>query len=264
MPTKSFSALSTATPEQLWRALADVSRWSAWDEGVSHVALEGAFVTGARGVMSLHGQAPLDFVLTEVTPGVSFSNESRLGPVTVRFHHGLDALSGGTRVTHRVEVDGPGADGLLTTLAPGVERAVTALARLGSRETTRALGGVILYTRDVAKKAAFYEAAFGAEVQSRAPGNVYVQLKGSVPLGFTAESFGASAIPLAMQPSRADAPPPAMELMFVVADVREAFQRAVKAGAVPVVEPATKPWGQEVSYVRDDDGVLIELCSPWS
>ncbi|MCU0696313.1 MAG: SRPBCC family protein [Myxococcaceae bacterium] len=263
MPSKSFSALSTASTDALWSALADVSRWPSWDESIARASLEGPFVNGTRGALAPHGQPTLAFTLTEVTAGRSFTNEARVGPMTVRFHHTLERLSGGARVTHGVEVDGPGADALLERLAPAVEQALLSLARLGANDP-RTLGGLILYTRDVAKKVAFYEAAFGVEVLSRAPGHVYVQLAGAVPLGFTAESFAQTALPLAMHPSRADAPPPAMELMFVVADVAAAFQRAVKAGATPVVEPTTKPWGQEVSYVRDDDGVLVELCSPWA
>jgi lactoylglutathione lyase len=37
--------------------------------------------------------------------------------------------------------------------------------------------------------------------------------------------------------------------------------RAVAAGAAPVVEPAEKPWGQVVSYVRGLNGLRVELCS---
>ncbi|HEV7516808.1 MAG TPA: lyase, partial [Thermoanaerobaculia bacterium] len=40
------------------------------------------------------------------------------------------------------------------------------------------------------------------------------------------------------------------------------YARAVEAGAAPVSQPATKPWGQDVAYVRDLDGVLIEIASP--
>jgi hypothetical protein len=28
------------------------------------------------------------------------------------------------------------------------------------------------------------------------------------------------------------------------------------------VPPTVKPWGQTVSYVRDLDGFLVEICSP--
>ena len=38
-----------------------------------------------------------------------------------------------------------------------------------------------------------------------------------------------------------------------------AYARAVEAGAAPLAEPAVKPWGQTVAYVRDPDGVLVEL-----
>ncbi len=36
----------------------------------------------------------------------------------------------------------------------------------------------------------------------------------------------------------------------------------VDAGAIKVVKPAQKPWGQIVSYVRDNRGFLVEICNP--
>jgi uncharacterized glyoxalase superfamily protein PhnB len=44
--------------------------------------------------------------------------------------------------------------------------------------------------------------------------------------------------------------------------VRAAFDASLAAGAIAVVEPTDKPWGQTVSYVRDLNGFLVELCSP--
>ena len=38
--------------------------------------------------------------------------------------------------------------------------------------------------------------------------------------------------------------------------------RALKAGAASVTPPETKPWGQTVAYVRDNNGFLVELCTP--
>jgi uncharacterized glyoxalase superfamily protein PhnB len=38
--------------------------------------------------------------------------------------------------------------------------------------------------------------------------------------------------------------------------------RALAAGAANVSDPATKPWGQTVAYVRDQTGFLVELCTP--
>lgn len=259
---REFTAVSTATPEVLWPLYADVSRWKTWDEGVADVSLDGPFVTGTRGVLTLHGQAPLTFTLAEVTPGVSFVDETRVGPMTVRFRHTLRRLTCGTQVTHHVSVEGPGAAKLGAALE--VQRSVDALARIGSKATPVTLGGLILYTPDVSAKVAFYERAFGFRVATRAPQDVYVQLEGVVPLAFTAEHFVSTLLPIAPRPSRANEAPAAVEVMLVFADVAAAFARAVKAGAVALVEPVTKPWGQVVAYVRDPDGVLVELCTPWA
>jgi len=57
-------------------------------------------------------------------------------------------------------------------------------------------------------------------------------------------------------------PPLGFEIALLTADVAELFKRAVKAGAAPVSEPVTKPWGQTVAYVRDNNGFLVELCTP--
>jgi uncharacterized glyoxalase superfamily protein PhnB len=38
----------------------------------------------------------------------------------------------------------------------------------------------------------------------------------------------------------------------------------VEGGAEPVTPPQTKPWGQDVAYVRDPDGNLVEIASPVS
>lgn len=259
---KEFFAFSTATPETLWPHYADVTRWKSWDEAVERCSVDGPFVTGATGTLQLHGRPALTFTLTEVTPNVSFSDETKLGPMTVRFTHTLTRMTGGTKLTHRVTIEGKGAEELGAGMT--VQQSVDALARLGSKQATPKLGGVILYAPNLEKTVAFYEAAFGLEVANRAPGGVYVQLKGEVPLAFVAESFLSSALPVPVRPSRPGEAPAGFELMLVFGDVKAAYERAVKAGAVPVAPPVTKPWGQVVSYVRDVDGVLVELCSPWA
>jgi len=41
-----------------------------------------------------------------------------------------------------------------------------------------------------------------------------------------------------------------------------AIAQAVAAGAVLVTSADAKPWGQTLAYLRDLNGVLIELCTP--
>lgn len=40
-----------------------------------------------------------------------------------------------------------------------------------------------------------------------------------------------------------------------------AFDEVVSKGAVPVMAPATQPWGQRTCYAADPDGNLIEIGS---
>ena len=44
-------------------------------------------------------------------------------------------------------------------------------------------------------------------------------------------------------------------------EVDAAFRHAVGKGAVPVMEPATEPWGQRTCYIADPEGNLIEIGS---
>ncbi len=57
-------------------------------------------------------------------------------------------------------------------------------------------------------------------------------------------------------------PAPPLELGFVTDDVEAAYGRALDAGAHAVKAPEKKPWGQLVGYVRDNNGFLVEICSP--
>ena len=43
---------------------------------------------------------------------------------------------------------------------------------------------------------------------------------------------------------------------------QKAYDTAVAAGAKSVSKPEKKPWGQTVAYVRDNNGFLVELCTP--
>jgi catechol 2,3-dioxygenase-like lactoylglutathione lyase family enzyme len=125
------------------------------------------------------------------------------------------------------------------------------------------LGFVILYTPDVSAKMAFYEKAFGLARKYLAKDEVYGEMAGTIPLGFVQEAF-AESNGTGFAPSRPGGKPGAFEIGFVTDDVAAAFARAVDAGCAAVVEPVEKPWGQTIAYVRDDDGVLVEICTPWS
>lgn len=44
-------------------------------------------------------------------------------------------------------------------------------------------------------------------------------------------------------------------------EVDAAFARAVKNGAVPILDPELEPWGHRTCYIADPEGNLIEIGS---
>ena len=44
-------------------------------------------------------------------------------------------------------------------------------------------------------------------------------------------------------------------------DIDRDWAHAISAGAVVVKEPQAKPWGQTTGYLRDLDGIIVELCT---
>lgn len=122
------------------------------------------------------------------------------------------------------------------------------------------LGYIIVYSPDVPRAVAFYERAFGVPARFVHPSGQYAELEtGATALAFANETFTPSRD--AFEPNRADRRAAGAEIAFVVEDVETMFARALGAGAVQVVAPTVKPWGQTVAYVRDLDGFLVELCT---
>ena len=123
----------------------------------------------------------------------------------------------------------------------------------------------ILYVNDIEKSISFYEKAFGFTRKFIAPGNEYGELlTGETTLSFAAVSLGKKNLPAGFIESSANNKPFAIEIAFTTDNVEDTFNKAVKAGAIPVEKAKVKPWGQTVAYVKDIDGFLIEICTPVS
>lgn len=127
------------------------------------------------------------------------------------------------------------------------------------------LGYVILYVKDVAASLTFYEKAFGLSRRffNDDNGKAYGELEtGAARLAFASLAMAKEHLKRDIVAASPDKAPLGVEIALVTADVPGLYARAVKAGAAAVSEPATKPWGQTVAYLRDKDGHLVELCSP--
>ncbi len=127
------------------------------------------------------------------------------------------------------------------------------------------LGYVILYVKDVAASLAFYETAFGLTRRffHDDHGKAYGELDtGAARISFASLELARETLHRDVLTARDSQTPLGFEVALVTADVPALFTKAVSAGAIAIVEPATKPWGQTVSYVQDPDGNLVEICTP--
>lgn len=121
----------------------------------------------------------------------------------------------------------------------------------------------IFYVPDVQEAISFYEKAFGFQRKFIAPENEYGELN----TGDTTLSFCSIALAKTHFPDGFLEPDPAkkpfgVEVAFVTDDVATVYNNAVAAGARSLAGPEKKPWGQTVAYVRDNNGYLIEICTP--
>ena len=125
------------------------------------------------------------------------------------------------------------------------------------------LGYAILYVDDVATSVKAWEAAFGLELRFLHDSGEYAELvTGETTLSFAGREFGKTHFTDEATLASFDQAPARFELGLVTDDVPAAFARAVDAGMASIVEPAVKPWGQTVAWVKDGDGILVELATP--
>jgi lactoylglutathione lyase len=119
---------------------------------------------------------------------------------------------------------------------------------------------------DVGASVAFYGRAFGLGLHYMHPSGGYAELdSGAAVLGFLSETFIDktdlfSGLPIAL--NRRDLPAASAHVALWSANIEADWLRAVEAGAEIVKALEAKPWGQISGYVRDLDGIIVELCTP--
>jgi uncharacterized glyoxalase superfamily protein PhnB len=122
-----------------------------------------------------------------------------------------------------------------------------------------------IIVKDVPATVAFYEKAFGFALRYMHPTKGYAELDtGATLLSFFGEAFIANNTLLGKHPWRPIRPgegPTTALLAFDTDSLEQDWQRAIAAGAMVVTEPEPKPWQQTVGYLRDPDGIVIELCT---
>ena len=125
------------------------------------------------------------------------------------------------------------------------------------------LGWTIVYVKSVEAAVRFYRRAFGLELRFIADEKQYAEMEtGATTLSFASNHFAGTDLPLPIRENDPDEPPGGFTISFMSDDVQADYDHALASGATALAAPELKPWGQTVAYVRDPDGVLIELATP--
>lgn len=124
---------------------------------------------------------------------------------------------------------------------------------------------VIYYVKNVHDAVDFYQKAFDMQLSWIHVSGTYAELEtGDITLAFAQDVLGEDNLPNGYYKNDLQQLPSGSEIVFVattVEEVDEAVKKALQAGAVLVAPVQQKPWTRAVGYVRDPQGILIEIAS---
>lgn len=121
---------------------------------------------------------------------------------------------------------------------------------------------IIYYVKNVQNAVNFYQKALNMKLNFMHESGAYAELAaGQISLAFAQDALGAENLPQGYYKNDLQSLPAGCEIVFTTDDVDATTKKALQEGAVIVVPPKQKPWGQTVAYVRDPEGILIEIAS---
>jgi hypothetical protein len=133
MWTISATANTSATASRVWAIYCDVANWPRWDHGLALYQPDGPFTAGTSGKLQPVGGPEFPFTLILVEEGQRFVDRTPLGPEhAIIGRHELTPLTGGTQITHSIEIDGPDAEHFAQEMSftqEELQETVTSLAR---------------------------------------------------------------------------------------------------------------------------------------
>ena len=106
--------------ETVWAALADLHRGALTYDGADTFELRGPFEAGTTVAVTPVGQDTFESTIVDLVEPVTYADRTSFGDITLLFRHTLVEIDGGTRVTHRLEIDGPSSDEVGPELGPQI------------------------------------------------------------------------------------------------------------------------------------------------
>jgi|TARA_B110000114_G_scaffold174957_1_gene204024 uncharacterized glyoxalase superfamily protein PhnB len=121
----------------------------------------------------------------------------------------------------------------------------------------------IIYVENVTETIEFYKRVFGFVQKFVTPENDYGELiSGETTIAFASIELGNSNFKQRFEKINKSKDPVGVEMAFTTKNIETDFKKAIEEGAIEFESLVEKPWGQKVGYVLDNNGFLIEICTP--
>ena len=125
------------------------------------------------------------------------------------------------------------------------------------------LAYTIMYVEDVPVTVKQWATCLGFTVSYMHEDDIYAELEtGETTLAFADIEFGRSHFDDPSAKSIFDRPVGRFEIGLFTKNVPECYQHAIDHGMTPIKPPVIQPWGQEVAWIADRNGILIKLSTP--
>jgi len=99
---------TTASPDAVWRVVADFDGWPSWNQGYREAHLDGSLEAGTPGRVTLANGMRRPFALVEARPGRSLVIGASGPGIRQEFGHAIEPLAtGGSLVSMAATMDGP-------------------------------------------------------------------------------------------------------------------------------------------------------------
>ncbi|MGO1315697.1 hypothetical protein [Microbacterium gubbeenense] len=137
----SYSQLTTASPESVWRRWTTPSAWAEDDPGLETAQFACPPTVGTHGWVKNHGSPRQKITFTVLDQNTAMNFKISLPGAVLSFPHEMRATPEGLVVTHNVQLDGllAGLYGLL--VGRGIARGLPAVVRLVTEAALRSATG---------------------------------------------------------------------------------------------------------------------------
>jgi hypothetical protein len=120
MWTTEHSTETDLPPARVWAALRALHTGEIASPDGDEFRIDGPFAVGTELDVTPQGQETFRSRIVELVENERYADRTEFGDVVLTFRHTLEPRGAGTRVTHQLVIDGPGADTTGPELGPQI------------------------------------------------------------------------------------------------------------------------------------------------